>query len=423
MYVYKFPNSPAVIAEFNRLGPDGVFEFLRPHNWELRAFFSQQEMAAVKKLFVNSTAHHFCSDMRIDEFYRSVVGSPDGDMTAAGLGHLSYLDERRLRRFFGHIARFIWLIDNQPDEAIQQFKSGEFDVEPLHRKQLEILSKDPLFVADKLVKRVVGSQVFSERFEKLVEISIGRIALKESRRDITWIERQDFSQINHIADWLVAAISNRSSWLTNVDDAGRPKKLMKFGTFEAMHAEADKHMRLQLAKEEEQLSSDDEEPFADDGGTFRIVRLRTPKALDCESSAMRHCIGQGGYDKFLDAEDHLLLSLRDTQGRRHATIEVLGNEVVQFKGKANCVPKNEYRGATETLLAQKGIEFRDKNSTRVEIPFDPEAPAYLGAFRGMRDAFRRVPRGLNDLSESLASNPAIVEALESLMEIDARPTG
>lgn len=121
-------------------------------------------------------------------------------------------------------------------------------------------------------------------------------------------------------------------------------------------AEADKQMRKDLNRQRT-LFGDSEEVFAEEDGGFHMVRLRTEAALDRESETMRHCIGLGSYDRLLKEDGYLYLSLRDKFGRPHATIEAIKGKIVQFQGKANTVPKAEYRDATVRLLAPHRIEF------------------------------------------------------------------
>ena len=51
-------------------------------------------------------------------------------------------------------------------------------------------------------------------------------------------------QIRHIVDWLEVAVRNDHAWLEKVDDKGRPKKLMKCGSIEQLHQEAEKQFRI-----------------------------------------------------------------------------------------------------------------------------------------------------------------------------------
>ncbi|MCS4088561.1 PcfJ domain-containing protein [Rhizobium sp. BK176] len=264
--------------------------------------------------------------------------------------------EESVSRLFAFMAHYVGMVDNEPDEAIRQIESGSFDLDTIRRKHLKALRLDPAYVANQVVKSIVRGRGFGHRLRELVEISIGRIALKELRRDIGWREKQSWSDISHIADWIASAVASEEAWLSNLDERGRVKKLMKFGSLAAMHAEAEKQMKRKLVAQPVAMVA--EEPvFASGDGEYRIVQLTTPAALDRESDAMRHCVGQGAYDRYLGHKDHLLLSLRDKSNRPHVTIQVRNLKIVQFLGKANSTPKLEYRDAALALLEPLGIEF------------------------------------------------------------------
>lgn len=187
-----------------------------------------------------------------------------------------------------------------------------------------------------LLKRQAGGHAAVER---LLDLSIGRIY----RRDPGGF-KVDEETLRHVADWLRAAISNDEPWLKNVDDQGRPKKLMKFGSVDAVAREADKAMlkasqRLKGVK----LVEGDEElvEILQDG--YYVVRLLTPSALDRESAEMQHCIGNGAYDENLYDEQCEYLSLRDPFGKPHATMEIENSVLEQLQGKQNLPPLDRYK--------------------------------------------------------------------------------
>jgi hypothetical protein len=177
---------------------------------------------------------------------------------------------------------------------------------------------------------------------------VGRVQLKtgEDLGSRLFNEALDrLSEVIHIADWLKVSVVEDAPWLRNVDNAGRPKKLLKFGSMAAITAEADRFM-LRRSKAsmpaEIKISEGDEESHFDLGDGWWLAKLLTPIALDRESHLMQHCIGQGGYDHRLSDEQVEFLSLRDPQGMPHATIEVDHGEVVQFQGKQNQAPIPKY---------------------------------------------------------------------------------
>lgn len=173
--------------------------------------------------------------------------------------------------------------------------------------------------------------------------SVGRVFLNAARHGEDWQSQWNDEAMRHIKDWLKAAMVNDETWLKNIDDQGRPKKLLKFSTLEDITKEADKAM-LKAAQRHSavKLVEGDEVLHADLGDGYYLVRLLTPAALDRESAAMQHCIGDGAYDDWLDDDSYLYLSLRDPQGRPHATLEIENNKIVQFKGKQNKPPIKWY---------------------------------------------------------------------------------
>ncbi|MBY3157285.1 hypothetical protein HFO56_33715 [Rhizobium laguerreae] len=190
-----------------------------------------------------------------------------------------------------------------------------------------------------------GLSVFSEGNERLLQLlmcSLGRILAKE-RRSNDEVETLSYREIRHIVDWLRAAVARDASWLSNVDGNGRPKKLLKYPSVAAMTAEVDRDMlreaRLHGAPSD---AVEGTENYMDLGDGWALIRLLTTRALDYESSIMRHCIGNGAYDDQLDTSGHLFLSLRDPARKPHVTIAVSEGKIEELSGKQNDIPKPRY---------------------------------------------------------------------------------
>lgn len=174
----------------------------------------------------------------------------------------------------------------------------------------------------------------NERLGVLLSLCIGRILLAAARRDEDWRSMMTTGQATHIRDWLQVAIINNADWLSKVDDLNRPKKLMKFGSLEAIVAEADKAMLKAVQSGRRVVLNDKDEEFhAELADGYYLVRLRTPEALDHESAEMRHCIGNGSYDADLANEKMLFLSMRAPNGKARATLEIEDGTVKQIQGK------------------------------------------------------------------------------------------
>ena len=211
------------------------------------------------------------------------------------------------------------------------------------------IGADKREIAGLMLKHAEGN----EKLAVLLTLSVGRVLSNLARKGQNWREAYDRSAINHIADWLRAAIVNGDPWLANVDARNRPLKLLKFGDVAQITKEADKAMHKANQKLGGiTLAEGDEELFAELEDGFYIVRLMTPAALDKESAEMQHCIGNGGYDDMVENGFGYLLSLRDQHGKAHATIEVRPAydyelhhpkmEVEQIQGKQNEKPLDKY---------------------------------------------------------------------------------
>lgn len=150
------------------------------------------------------------------------------------------------------------------------------------------------------------------------------------------------------------------SYFTYVDEKGRPKKLLKFGTLEAIVAGADKAMRRhnQNARRSE-LAGDAEIAYMDLADGYRLVRLMSTEALDAESLEMQHCICHGGYDDKLADPSVVFLSLRDATNKAHATLEIENGIIRQLSGKQNAYPDPKYLRLLHPLLSRPDIDLMD----------------------------------------------------------------
>jgi hypothetical protein len=196
-----------------------------------------------------------------------------------------------------------------------------------------------------LMRHAYGDQ----RIADLLWHSVGRVMLKDSSKFVEFpgvaqvfdvIEHENM--VTHIVDWLRVAVTENARWLLKTDHQGRPKKLLKFGTLEAIHAEADHWMRRRLSSKAKALIDGDEVLHFELGDGWTMVRLLTPAALDRESSLMQHCVGHGSYDWSLSKDGALFLSLRDPHGMPHITLEIAGSDLLQFQGKQNVRPIAKY---------------------------------------------------------------------------------
>jgi hypothetical protein len=196
---------------------------------------------------------------------------------------------------------------------------------------------------------------------RLLEMSVGRVLDNAAAGGAFPMSLINASQATHITDWLTAAVLADEDWLKATDTHGRARKLMKFGSVEAIVAEADKAMaKFSQKNRAVVLREGAEELYAELADGYHVVRLLTPEALDRESGEMQHCIGQGAYDHKVRTEHYDYLSLRDRFGKAHATIEVdlryaRGPIVLQCYGKQNEPPTKEYGLMLAPMFRERGI--------------------------------------------------------------------
>jgi len=172
-------------------------------------------------------------------------------------------------------------------------------------------------------------------------------------------------KISHVKDWIKGALHSDEPWVRDVDEKGRPKKLLQIGTLARAVAEADKAMKNLSTK----FNAADEGEGAlevvrefDDG--YVMARLLTPQALDRESGMMGHCIGGGGYDEKLIKGSIEIYSLRDSKNRAHATLAVRANNQVlqQCKGKKNKAPVTKYMPHVQTFIKERHYKLNEATS-------------------------------------------------------------
>ncbi|MCZ7861758.1 PcfJ domain-containing protein [Agrobacterium salinitolerans] len=243
---------------------------------------------------------------------------------------------------------------------------------------------------DKLVERVRQEQMARwsrftaeevRRLNALFDCSIRRVYLKTSTDDAAFqqVMARDADKVRHIMDWIVSAMTEDAHWLAKTDAEGRPRKIMKCGSIDALSREADAWRKL-LANRRKVVALDpaEEELFMDLDGGWRLVRMKTPTALDRESDFMQHCVGDGAYDHTLANPSVRLLSLRDHKNEPHVTVEmdILKNTLAQVWGKANTIPKPEYTELMRPFFLKHGYWEKRENSMDPFL-FDPQGGVHV----------------------------------------------
>nr|WP_250807589.1 PcfJ domain-containing protein [Neorhizobium tomejilense] len=278
---------------------------------------------------------------------------------------------------------------------------------------------------------------------RLMYHCVGRVLLKIKNSRRNWREAGLAVDLKHAADWLGVALHHGEDWLSNVDEHGRPKKLLKFSDLDGILKEANKAM-IKRAMQTPVIKIDEGEEVLEqvlDAGWY-MVRLLTSRALDNESAVMQHCVGHGTYDEAVRENRKVILSLRDPHNNPHVTIEVdvASNSVVQIRGKQNAKPKAEYARRVRNFINGRDYDsvYRpvdvgiviDEMGRRFGVDQLPaglaikgtldlsgyeltELPEFLeirGDLKIERSAIRTLPRGLK-VTGSLLAAKSKLEAL------------
>lgn len=201
-----------------------------------------------------------------------------------------------------------------------------------------------------------------------------RLRRKWSDRAGLYVDEHN-QALRDIGDWLYSAARGRLPWLLNLDDQGRPKKLMKCSTIEQLHGEARKWHRTAAQQVEpltHDIGADDEIDVYDLGVGYKLVRLLSPSALDRESETMKHCIGYGFYDSKL-AMPHRwrYYSVRNPAGVPVATLETQYDRpsdawvILQFQGPGNRLPEAHIHHLIAGACADMDLIWREEVADRL----------------------------------------------------------
>lgn len=172
-------------------------------------------------------------------------------------------------------------------------------------------------------------------------------------------------RIYDVCEWLEYAIENNVEWVSNTDNQGRPKKLLKISSFEQLKRVMEKDelqimaerrkMASKLLVEEKNSNDTVNVMYFDDG--HRIVKLNTEKALDNEGDYLEHCIGRGNYDHSLSGNVTEFYSLRDRNNMPCASMRVDKDQytVTEIRGRRNGSPKGKHIKYIATFCAENSL--------------------------------------------------------------------
>ncbi len=174
-------------------------------------------------------------------------------------------------------------------------------------------------------------------------------------------------QVHAASLWLEQALEYELEWLQNVDEQGRPKKLLKLSNFDRVMEERAADDRRILDKKRERARMDLKEETAgldiapimtfDDGHV--IVKLLTPRALDRESAFLEHCIGDGYYDSELYKDTYFYYSLRTQDNTPCATFSVDRDYkyVTYLAGRRNGFPEGKHMRHVATFCYEYYLDI------------------------------------------------------------------
>ncbi|NHN33521.1 PcfJ domain-containing protein [Paenibacillus agricola] len=87
-----------------------------------------------------------------------------------------------------------------------------------------------------------------------------------------------------------------------------------------------------------------------------------------EGKALEHCVG-GYTDRYADGKTNLFVLRRSTEPETpFYTVEVVGQEIKQVRGKKNCNPTDEVQAFIEAFKAQKLVKKSRKSNLKVAVP-------------------------------------------------------
>ena len=169
-----------------------------------------------------------------------------------------------------------------------------------------------------------------------------------------------FDQVRHIVEWLKSARKAQASFLSDLDDKGRSKKLVALN-LETAAQNADKwfERRSRNIKVVQSSAKGDVVMAFNDG--YSIVQITKEKDLRPEGQALGHCLGKDVYDHAGDLNNgtYAYYSLRDSNNKPHVTLSVdlEDYQLLQSKGKKNEPPIQKYMPYIQTFIKENKFEL------------------------------------------------------------------
>lgn len=167
--------------------------------------------------------------------------------------------------------------------------------------------------------------------------------------------------LDHIMGWLRRAVIYNAAWLQDVDDHGRPKRLLSASRFTDLEREADRDTDAECEKLAKTLGKHDEITVEDINDGYRVVRLLTREAVDLEAMRMHHHVGQGADRDRFESGEEAYYSLRRRDGFPVVTLEVelpaaTPGVLLHIAGRRNSPVSDEHLAILIPWLRKQGWE-------------------------------------------------------------------
>ena len=117
----------------------------------------------------------------------------------------------------------------------------------------------------KIIKRAMSKKITSlinkdHRLGEMLSYSAGRLVIDTSmqNRGRDWQVYMNNLDYSAIVEWLKFSIKNDAPWLNDVDNKGRPKKLMSFKNLAETHSEIRRDMQVATQHDGKVISAEGE---------------------------------------------------------------------------------------------------------------------------------------------------------------------
>ncbi len=233
-------------------------------------------------------------------------------------------------------------------------------------------------------------------------------------------------KVQHVADWISAAMVNNEPWLADLNKKGKPKVLVDIGSLKQAVDKANIDMRKNRGNPDFILETakDVQEVMKLEHG-YRIVKLLSPRALDRETAMLGHCIGDGTYDHKVKNQIIAYYSLRDQNNQACASMEVMDGLLLQCKGKNDKSVLKKHVPYIKKFVEREELWVKekpalcglisDKQGVTQNIYDLPENTHFVGNLNLEGVEIESLPKGFRVDGNLLCANSAIKELPDNLV--------